>query len=367
MISAQPSIRPVSLLLAAPNWLGDLVMSTPLLDMIAEPYGPGPGRRLTVAARTEWLPLLEGDPRIDELLPYERNGRHGGWTGLLRMAADWRRGNFDAAILLPPSLRFAACARLAGIPLRIGFRGDSRSLLLTSAVDRPRRGTVHYSEELSLLRDAWLDSGKPPRLRPGRPPLPSLPACEGVAPHPELESGPAAWVLAVGATYGEAKAWPAHHAAAFADAGVGSGVRVLLAGDAAARGTADRLRGMSGSAWREEIAGGPAVVDLVGRTSLRRMVSVLRGSGLFVGNDSGLMHLAAALGVPTLGLFGSTSPAWTGPRGPRTAVAAAAGFPCQPCFRRTCNQPTFCLEALTPGEVMDAARELAAAGRKAEP
>jgi len=357
-------IKPASLLVAAPNWLGDLVMFTPLLDMLKQPYGPGPGRKLTVAVRTEWMELLEGDPRIDTLLPYERGGRHHGTPGMLRMAADWRRCGFDAAILLPPSLRFAAAAFLAGIPRRIGFKGDMRAPLLTTAVSRPRRGTAHYSEELVLLSDAWSNAGVPPRLGSPDIPKPSLPACGRFAPHPHLGTGTVAWVLAVGSTYGSAKEWPLEHVAEFARHAVeNEGVRVLVVGDEAAMGAAERLRGMIEVPWRGEIAGGPAVVDLVGRTSIPEIVSVLRGSALFVGNDSGLMHLAAALGTPTLGLFGSTSPVWTGPRGPRTGIAAATGFPCQPCYRRTCNQPTFCLKALSPGVVIAAARDITSPSR----
>ena len=137
-----------------------------------------------------------------------------------------------------------------------------------------------------------------------------------------------------------------------------------MLGDAAARRNVPRLRRKSDVPWRDDPAGGAGVVDLVGRTTLVEAAVLLRGADVFVGNDSGLMHLAAALGTPTVGIFGSTSPAWTGPRGPRTTVAAAEGFDCQPCFRRTCNRPRFCLDALTPSMVLDAADRLVASGEE---
>jgi heptosyltransferase-2 len=121
------------------------------------------------------------------------------------------------------------------------------------------------------------------------------------------------------------------------------------------------MRAQAGVAWRHEPAGGPGVVDLVGRTDLREAAALLRAGEVFVGNDSGLMHLAAALGRPTVGLFGSSSPHWTAPRGPWVRVLAAAGFPCRPCFRKTCNQPRFCLDTIAAAEVVDAANALATA------
>jgi heptosyltransferase-2 len=167
-------------------------------------------------------------------------------------------------------------------------------------------------------------------------------------------------VLATTATYGAAKGWPAARAAEFLRAAVArEGRRVILLGDGAAREATDQLRALGDLPWRREAAGGEGVVDLVGRTDLLAAAGWLRAAAVCVSIDSGLMHLAAALGTPTLGLFGSTSAAWTGPRGERTATLAAAGFPCQPCFRRRCNQEVFCMDSLSGEDVARAARELA--------
>jgi heptosyltransferase-2 len=121
------------------------------------------------------------------------------------------------------------------------------------------------------------------------------------------------------------------------------------------------LRSLCRIAWRDEVAGPAAAIDLVGDTELPEVAAWLRAAQVCVSIDSGLMHLAAALGTATLGLFGSTSPAWTAPRGRLVATLAPRGFPCQPCFRRRCNQPIFCMESLPARGVLGAARALAEA------
>ena len=194
-----------------------------------------------------------------------------------------------------------------------------------------------------------------------------LPAWEAV-PAAEVAAGPPVWVLAPGTTYGEAKIWPLEQARRFADLAVAErGVRLVLLGDAAAAGFAAAMRQGSASPWRETLAGPAGIIDLCGRTSVAEAATLLRGARAFVGNDSGLMHLAGALGVPTVGLFGSTNPAWTAPLGPRTRVLAAEGFSCRPCYRRTCNQETFCLATIDAGAVLAAVDELGGAAAREAP
>ena len=142
------------------------------------------------------------------------------------------------------------------------------------------------------------------------------------------------------------------------------GRRLALVGDASARPFAAWLRDETRLRWRGELAGPAGVVDLVGRTSLAELASLLLAAEVFVGNDSGVMHLAGALGVPTVGLFGSTNPDWTAPLGTATRVLAAAGFPCRPCYRRTCNQDRFCLATIGAEEVLAAVAAVTGRGGK---
>jgi heptosyltransferase-2 len=337
---------PVVLVLA-PNWLGDVVMTSPLLSRLAAARDRG-GRRLRVAlaVRRRWSALFADDPRVAAVVPVARTGRHGGIGGIVRLARDLRGVGADALVIGPPSLRAGLVARLAGIPVRVGHRQDGRGGLLTHALRRPERGRRHHSRELLDLGDAALAALEfaPDAAQEARWGL--LPAW-GPGRAAAIGNGPPVWVFAPGSTYGDAKVWPQARAAAFVGRAVGErGLRLALVGDGSARPFADWLRAETGAAWREDLAGPAGVVDLVGRTSVAELASLLLAAAAFVGNDSGVMHLAGALGVPTVGLFGSTNPDWTAPLGPATRVLAAAGFPCRPCYRRTCNQERFCLDTI---------------------
>lgn len=352
------------LLVVAPNWLGDVVMATPLLtwlDAVRRAPG-GPSLRITLAVRAAWAPLFTGDGRCDELLVSERPGRHDGLAGIARQAAQWRRRGFDAALLGPPSLRAALTAALAGIPCRIGHRGDGRGLLLSAAPVREPRGRRHFSLEmvdlgLALARARGWDPARLPSTADAGPPR--LCGADRPAP-PAPADGRPLWALGPGSTYGPAKTWPAARTADFLKEAVATDrARVVLLGDGGASALVAALRSATPELhWGAAAAADVDVIDLTGATSLPEAVAWLRRCSLYVGNDSGLMHLAAALGTPTVGLFGSSNPDWTRPGGSRVAVVAADGFACRPCYRRTCNQPVFCLDTVTGRQVLEVGRQL---------
>jgi len=355
------------ILLLAPNWLGDAVMTTPLLSLLSRArFGPADSpAELVLAVRRPWLSLFAEDPRLSALVPVERTGRHAGIAGIVRLARDLRARKADAVILGPPSLRAGLASFLARIPVRCGFRTDGRGPLLNTGLTFPGRGSGHYSEQLCDLGRALMArlGGRVPDrdLPPGADPLPGCHREE----LPGLDDGPPLWAVGVGATYGGAKVWPRERVKEFlASASAGREVRIILLG----QGTGYRDDSPPGTCVREDLAGGPGVVDLVGRTSLPQVCGLLARARVFVGNDSGLMHLAAALGVPTVGLFGSSDPCWTGPLGDRTRVLAPEGFPCSPCFLQECNQPRFCLDALSATRVLAAVEDLlTAAGKEVAP
>ncbi len=362
-----PDTRARRLLLVLPNWLGDLVMTLPALDRLAA-AAHAAGMGVDVSVRRRWAPLLQADPRIDGCILYERTGRHAGWLGVGRLASCWRAAPAAAAVITPPSLRMAAAAALARIPIRVGQSTDGRRFLLTHAVAPGRpRGRRHYGDEMSDLARAALAACD---LRDQEPDTAAVPSLPGLAARPaaDLGAGPPVWVLAPGTTYGPAKTWPVLHMAAFVTEAVRArGVRVLLLGDASTRSLACAIRDAASVSWRDETAGPAAAIDRVGRTDLLAVVDILRSAEVFVGNDSGLMHVAAALGVPTVGIFGSSSPAWTAPRGANARALTAVGFPCQPCFRKTCNQPRFCLDTVTAGTVLAAVNDAVDTERKDAP
>jgi heptosyltransferase-2 len=348
------------ILVVMPNWLGDLIMATPLLDLLWRAGDTaGGGLALHAVVRRRWMPLLSRDPRLARVVAYERSGRHAGWRGIPRLAADWRAEDAHAVVICPPSLRMGLVAAMARIPRRIGYATGGRGPLLTLGLSPVRpRGALHHSDELRRLGLALLEvlGLRPPEDAVA---MPTLPGLDDLAPAPRVD-GPPLWVLAPGATYGPAKTWPVDRVAEFLDLAVADGgVRVVIVGDTATSGFAAELRARSERlGWRRELAGGPGVIDLVGNTTLMDLAELLKGASGFLGNDSGVMHLAATLGTPTLGLFGSSSAEWTAPRGRFALALTASGFTCQPCFRKTCNREVFCLDTLTGLEVYGALRRL---------
>lgn len=356
-----PSAKSCRVLLLLPNWLGDVVMATGLLQLLHDHRELADGRHLhlTLGVRLPWAPLFRDDPRCDDLLEVDKTGRHGGVPGLWRLSRDLACGRFAAVVLGPPSLRVALAAALAHIPLRVGYRSDGRGFLLNEALPTVPRGQVHYADEMSALGRRLLDRLGGPTPPAGSSSGIALPDCRQLAPALPAAVAPR-WILAPGATYGQAKTWPLARAAEFARGALSAGGELVLLGDEKAAGFAADLAREVGAPTGHVLTGRPGLVDLTGRTSLAAVVGVLKSAQAFVGNDSGLMHLAAALAVPTVGLFGSSNPRWTAPVGPRTLALAATGFPCQPCYRRTCNQATFCLDTLGGEVVLERLRELLA-------
>jgi heptosyltransferase-2 len=164
--------------------------------------------------------------------------------------------------------------------------------------------------------------------------------------------------LAPGATYGLAKTWPLDCALDFCRQCLSEGAELLLLGDQAARGFArDLVEGLA-EPVRSEVEGRPGVVDLTGKTDLPQVAGILQTLHGYAGNDSGLMHVAAALGVPTVGIFGSSNPGWTRPLGPFCRTVVAEGFPCHPCYLKTCNQAEFCLASISGQQVYSELQEL---------
>ncbi len=352
------------LLILAPNWLGDVVMHTPLLSFLhdnRDGIAAVAGRPIAIhlGVRGAWAGLFRDDPRIDELIVMERNRRHRGIWGTFRLANLMRQGGYDAIILGPPSLRTGLAAWLARIPCRVGYRSDGRSPFLTEGLSPVPRGSLHYSREMIRLGQAWLESvglGNIASLEMERPA--TLPGCDSLSPA-DLGAGPPVWVVAPGTTYGEAKTWPVARLGDFLELAIGeAGVRIVLLGDASARGFTLRLRERFRGYWSEEPRSAAALLDLTGKTDLLTAAGILKSSAAFIGNDSGLMHLAAALDRPTIGVFGSSNPDWTAPLGRHTRAIVPAGFSCRPCYRKTCNQAEFCLDTVTGEAVLTAVLDL---------
>jgi len=357
---------PRHLLVRGVNWLGDAVMTTPALLRLRQAL---PETRITLLTHEKLAGLWQGHPALDSILTFRKG--EGAWTVGRRL----RRDRFDAALLLPNSPRSGLEAWLAGIPRRIGGAWPWRNLLLTEVVP-PLAAAVRMHKRSKAEIETRVATGT------GRESFPAtahqmhhylhLAAALGADPHPlapRLEVAPEEielvrqrfqinagkrWLgINPGAEYGPAKRWPKERFIAVAShAASWSGWGVIVFG-----GTGD-------AAVAEEIAGavgpGGTVLNLAGRTSLRELCAAFRCCAALITNDTGPMHVAAALGTPVVALFGSTSPELTGPGLPGDArLRLLKGIaPCAPCFLRECPIDFRCMRDLSEETVIGELREV---------
>ena len=329
-------------LVVAPQWIGDAVMAEPLLATLAER-----GERLTVAALPWVAPVFGAMPEVAEII--ELPFAHGrlDWPARRRIAAQLR-GRFDVAYVLPNSLKSALVPWLARIPERVGYAAEGRSPLLSRRLAAPE-GRPPMVAFYGALADTGFDANRRPRLHLEPAVLTATIARHGLQPARY-------WTFAPGAEYGPAKRWPAAHYATLA--------RSLHGAD----GTPVALLGSPGEAELcAEIAAqaGDACRVLAGRTSLLDAIALIAASRGLASNDSGLMHVAAAFGIPQVAVFGSTSPLHTPPLNERARVLwlkEGLQLDCMPCFDRTCRFGHYlCLTSVTPDRVESALTETASA------
>ena len=334
------------LVVVAPNWLGDAVMALPA---IADVRRGQPDASIAVAARPSVAPLFTLVPGVDEVLALSDAG-----PSLL--------AGRDAALLLPNSFRSALMARRAGVPERWGYSTDWRGLLLTRGVPRPPPGLHQIDYYQHLVRALGFPTGPaapridlPPALRE---------AAANVLRHAGWDGRTPIVALAPGAAYGSAKRWPS---SAFADLAAGladEGVACVIVGAAADRGTADEVS--------RAIGGRTRLLDLVGQTDVPTLAGVLASCRALVANDSGALHLGAALGVTVTAVFGPTDERLTAPRAadleprapspePRaTSRVAVLTHPiwCRPCMLRECPLDHGCMEGIDVPRVLDETRRM---------
>jgi heptosyltransferase-2 len=325
------------LLVIAPNWIGDTLLAQPLFARLRARH---PGLRIDAVAPDWTAPCLRRMPEIDEV--FEVPFRHGELAlgGRLRLAARLRRRRYGEAIVLPNSFKSALVPFLARIPRRIGFRGEARYVLLNvrHRLDEPAA---------PLMAERYLQLAE----APGRPVERPIPAVRIevdqanlliTASRLGLDRSKPVVVLCPGAEYGPAKRWPARHFATLARALAERGKSVWLIGSPGDRAIGDEI---------VQLAAGDAL-NLCGRTDLAAAIDLVSVAAAVVTNDSGLMHVAAALGKPLVALYGSSSPAHTPPLSAGARIVKL-DLECSPCFARECPLGHFrCMNELSPERVL---------------
>ncbi len=334
------------LLVRSTNWIGDAVMTTPAVRAIRRNFQ---NAEISLLAKPWVAPVFAHSPHVDRILVYEADSRHRGTAGKLRLARDLRRHRFDAAILLQNAIEAALITWLAGIPVRVGFDTDGRRLLLTHPVHRTREvKAIHQTGYyLAMLAGAGLRTGDPALfLRLGE--QDRRRAARRLA-RMGVTGGRRLIGINPSATFGPTKQWFPERFAALAD-------RLQAAHDAVIvlfGGPGDRVLG-----GRIAAAMARPPVDLCGRTGLGEAMALIAACDLFITNDSGLMHVAAALDVPLIAIFGSTNPVTTGPFSARSRVVKST-VDCAPCLEPRCPLGHMnCMRDITVDKVFSVAGEM---------
>jgi heptosyltransferase II len=307
-------------LVIAPQWIGDAVMTEPLLRRLA-----ARGERLSVGALPWVAPVYRAMPQVAEVI--ELPFAHGGLQFRERRSIAKRiEGRFGKAYVLPNSIKSALLPLLAGIPQRIGYLGEARVGLLTHRLKNPkaRPPMVAFYSALSGERDLEKDR---PQLQLATQDI------EQALTASSLQRG-AYYVFAPGAEYGPAKRWPATH---FSELASKLDLPVVMLGSSKEAALCEQIA-------KPVNALQPAkCINLAGRTSLLQALALIAASKAAITNDSGLMHVAAALGVPQVAIFGSSSPLHTPPLSDKASVLWLKADPayqppldCSPCFAREC-------------------------------
>jgi heptosyltransferase-2 len=339
----------MKILVRAPNWVGDAVMVIPALEVIRRAH---PAAEIAILARPAVADLYRDQPFANRILEYENPGRHKGWWGRHKLVGELRRERFDLAVLLQNAFEAAWLAWRAGIPERAGYARDGRGLLLTKPVPVPKEGEIprhesHYYLEL-LRRAGWIETrGEIGPIRLCVPPL-AREAAEASLLRAGAREGAWRCAIAPGASYGAAKCWPAERFAALAERLISEcAADVILFGTPGEKEMAARI--CSGMKRRP--------ISLVGQISMRDLAAHFSTCSIFIGNDSGAMHVAAAAGLPVIGIFGSTDPEGTAPATPQFTLIREP-VSCSPCFLRSCPVDHRCMTRIAVDSVFAAAQRV---------
>ncbi len=301
-----------------------------------------PDDRLILAG--PWAPLLAGQGLADVLVDYPRS-----WSGRLRTADRVRELHAGVAVLLPNSLEAALTARYWRARRRVGFARDGRAWLLTDRVPLPAPRRHQVDEYLVLVEALGVTPlTREPRLVPPRVDGPERVSARARLGEVGVDARAPRPIVGVhlGVEYGAAKRWPVEHQIDF------------CRGVAASGGTAVLLGPSRDIALAERVVAATATPSLVGRDRPESLTAVLVEIDALVSGDTGIAHLAAALGTPVVTLFGPTDPALSAPRGP--AAALRHPVPCAPCFYRDCPIEHPCMRGIDAGEVHEQVRTLLA-------
>jgi len=323
------------ILIRSTNWIGDAIMTTPAVRAVRKNF---PHAHISLLAKPWVIPIFEHSSNIDQIIEYDINGRHKGVRGIFRLARDIRTYSFDAVILFQNAIEAAIISRLANIPIRIGYNTDGRGLLLSHSVKRDVKiktchQTLYYLdilEKIGLYPDGnHLELSVDPLIKE---------AVHKIIQQYNIASDELIVGINPSATYGTAKQWFPERFAELADQICKSyPARIIIFGGPGDIDLGRRIESMVNY----------PVINLSAKTSLGEAIGLIQACQLFITNDSGLMHIAAALNTPLIALFGSTNPITTGPLG-KHSIVVREPVSCSPCLKVSCPlERHICMERIS--------------------
>ena len=344
-------INPSNILIRSTNWIGDAIMTTPAVRTIRENF---PDARIAILTHPWVADVFAASPHVDEVLLYRKKDRHKGIAGIWRLGRTLAERHFDLAIYLQNAFEAALIGKLAAIPNRAGYTTDGRALLLTHRA-RVRREIktvhqVHYYQD--MLEQLGLSPG-PDELFLQLPPETVHWANKFTAttkPGPTIGLNP-------GAAYGPAKCWPAErYGALAARLAKEHDATMLVFGTSADNTVAEAIKAQAPD----------RIINLAGKTNLSEAMALIGACDAFVTNDSGLMHVGAALKTPLVAIFGSTDAVATGPYADN-AMVIQKDLPCRPCLKTHCKSDFRCMTDITVAEISEAVAVLLENSQKGKP
>ena len=324
-------------LIVGPSWVGDMIMSQTLLKLLRSRY---PECTIDVLAPRASLPLVSRMPEVNRGIVMKTGHGELGFGYRAGLGRQLAKNRYTHAIVLPNSLKSALVPMFADIPVRTGFRGEYRYFLINDM-------RLMSADRLPRMIDRFNALGLPMGADLPEPEYPALLIDEddrtALLERFGIDSDRPVLGLCPGAEFGDAKRWPAEHFAAAARRGISEGMQVLIFG-----GPGDVT---IASEVEASIDDASACHNLAGETSLLDAIDLISACALVVSNDSGLMHMAAAVDVPLAVLYGSTSPEFTPPLSSQAAILSE-NLSCSPCFKRTCPLGhKNCLNGLDPSRL----------------
>jgi len=341
---------PNNILVRVPNWIGDAVICLPALMDIRDCFAKA---GITILARPTIAELLRGQCGINDVLVYEHQTDHRGIFGLLRLSQVIRKRAFDTVVLFQNAFEAAVLSAFSNIPTRIGYATDGRGWLLSQSVRLPSPPSLHqtryYQQLVQAITKVPSKDRAPKLIVTGNDQV----ACETKFPEVFLPKETLLIGINPGSIYGSAKRWLPERFAELGDQLVAqirkeypeySSVRCLLLG-----GKGEEDLGME---ITNRMCSQPIVLS--GKTSIRELMGILRRCAVLVSNDTGPMHMAQALGVPVVAIFGSTDPDATSPSGGGQSVVIRTDVRCAPCLLRACPIDHRCMTGISTDQVMTA-------------